>query len=54
MNDTIDDLDCSEEAALACDISDEELEAVAADPAMRIWTRSTTSCGGPTPGPGCG
>jgi len=33
MNDTIDDLDCTEEAALACDISDEELEAVAADPA---------------------
>jgi hypothetical protein len=54
MNDTIDDLDCTEEAALGGDISDEELEAVAADPAMRVWTRSTTSCGGPSPGPGCG
>ena len=54
MNDALDDLDCTEEAALACDISDEELEAVAAGPAMRVWTRNTTSCGGPSPGPGCG
>jgi hypothetical protein len=54
MNDALDDLDCTEEAALGCEISDEELEAVAAGPAMRVWTRNTTSCGGPSPGPGCG
>jgi hypothetical protein len=53
MNDTIDALDPSDEEALACDVSDEELEALAADTVMRMWTKVTTSCGGPSPGPGC-
>jgi len=53
MNDTIDDLDCTEQEAFSYDLSDEELEAAAADAVMRMWTKVTTSCGGPTPGPGC-
>ena len=53
MNDTIGDLDRSDEETLTCDVSDEELEALAADTMMRMWTRVTTSCGGPNPGPGC-
>jgi len=47
MNDTTDDLDrTDEEETLACDVSDEELEAVAVDTVRRAWTRVTTSCGG--------
>jgi hypothetical protein len=53
VNDTIDALDPSDEEALTRDVSDEELEALAADTVMRMWTRVTTSCGGPSPGPGC-
>jgi hypothetical protein len=53
MNNTIDALDPSDEEALAYDVSDEELEALAADTVLRMWTKVTTSCGGPSPGPGC-
>ena len=54
MNNTIDDLDSTHEETLTYDVSDEELEALASDAVMRMWTKVTTSCGGPTPGPGCG
>jgi hypothetical protein len=54
MNDTIDDLDGINEETFAYDVPDEELEALVAEAGMRMWTRVTTSCGGPTPGPGCG
>jgi len=45
MNDTTDDLVHTDEETLACEVSDEELEA-AADALRRVWTRVTTSCGG--------
>jgi len=54
MNNTIDALDSTQEETLTYDVSDEELEALASDAVMRMWTKVTTSCGGPTPGPGCG
>jgi hypothetical protein len=53
MNDT-DDVDHVSEEPLTCEVSDEALEALAADAALRVWTRVTTSCGGSSPGPGCG
>jgi hypothetical protein len=53
MDDT-DDLHCADEKTFTYEISDEELELVAAEAGMRMWTRVTTSCGGPSPGPGCG
>jgi hypothetical protein len=53
MDDT-DDFDCTDEKTFTYEISDDELEAVAAEAVMRMWTRVTTSCGGPSPGPGCG
>jgi hypothetical protein len=46
MNDTIDDLDRTDEETLTHDVSDEELEAVAVDTVRRAWTKVTTSCGG--------
>ena len=54
MNTTIDALDSTQEETLTYDVSDEELEALASDAVTRMWTKVTTSCGGPTPGPGCG
>jgi hypothetical protein len=54
MNDTIDDLDGTHEETFTYDVSDEELEALAANAVMRMWTRTTTTCGGPVPGPTCG
>jgi hypothetical protein len=54
MDETTYELDRTEDVTLACEIVDEELEAVAEDATMRMWTRITTSCGGPSPGPGCG
>jgi hypothetical protein len=54
VNDTTHELNRTEEVTFACEIADEELEAVAEDATMRMWTRLTTSCGGPSPGPGCG
>jgi len=54
MDETTYELDRTEDVTLVCEIVDEELEAVAEDATMRMWTRITTSCGGPSPGPGCG
>jgi len=54
MDETTYELDRTEDVTLACEIADEELEALAEDATMRMWTRITTSCGGPSPGPGCG
>jgi len=53
MNDTIDDLDSTHEATFTYDVSDEELEALGVEMVLRIWTKATTSCGGPSPGAGC-
>jgi hypothetical protein len=53
MDDT-DDFDCTGEDTFTYEVSDEELEALATDTVTRMWTRVTTSCGGPNPGPGCG
>jgi hypothetical protein len=53
VNATIDDLDRIKEETFTYDVSDEELEALAAEAGMRMWTRVTTSCGGPSPGPEC-
>jgi hypothetical protein len=46
MNDTGDVLDRTDEETLACEVSDEDLEASAVDTVRRAWTRVTTSCGG--------
>jgi hypothetical protein len=53
MNDTIDDLDGIHEETFTYDVSDEVLEALGVETVLRMWTRNTTSCGGPSPGPGC-
>ena len=46
MNETINELDCTDEEALAFEMADDQLEA-AADPTKPImWTYPTTSCGG--------
>jgi hypothetical protein len=52
-NDTIDDLDGIHEETFTYDVSDEELEALGVETVLRMWTKATTSCGGPSPGPGC-
>ena len=54
MNDTIDDLDSTHEATFTYDVSDEELEALGVETVLRMWAKATTSCAGPSPGPGCG
>jgi hypothetical protein len=46
MNQTTDNLDRTDEETLACEVSDEDLEALAVDTVRRAWTRVTTSCGG--------
>jgi len=53
MNDTIDDLDSIHEATFTYAVSDEELETLGVETILRMWTKATTSCGGPSPGPGC-
>jgi hypothetical protein len=53
MNDTIDDLDGIHEETFTYDVSDEVLEALGVETVLRMWTRNTTSCGGPSPGPCC-
>jgi hypothetical protein len=45
MNHTTDDLNHTDEEILACETSDDELEA-AADTTRWVWTKVTTSCGG--------
>ena len=53
MNDTIDDLDSIHEATFTYAVSDEELETLGVETILRMWTKAITSCGGPSPGPGC-
>ena len=46
MNQTINELDCTDEENLTSELADEHLEA-AADPTKPVlWTYPTTSCGG--------
>jgi hypothetical protein len=46
MNQTINELDCTDEKNLTSELADEHLEA-AADPTKPVlWTYPTTSCGG--------
>ena len=46
MNQTINELDCTDEENLTSELADEQLEA-AADPTKPVlWTYPTTSCGG--------
>jgi hypothetical protein len=46
MNQTTDDCERTDEETFTFEVSDEELEAAAADTMRRVWTRVTTSCGG--------
>ena len=46
MNDTTEQLDRADEATLAFEVADEQLEAAADPTKPLLWTYPTTSCGG--------
>jgi hypothetical protein len=46
MNDTPEEVDCTDEETFTCEVADELLEAAADPKNLVLWTYPTTSCGG--------